>query len=131
MLSYADLTPAAEVRLVEKAPDRQFKVDLVGDMSRYVWGIAGRDAARLQVRQGERISIAMTNTTDMWHPMHLHGHTFAVDNANGIRKDTVIVLPKQTVTIQFDATNPGQWMFHCHNAYHMEAGMTTNLYYLA
>jgi FtsP/CotA-like multicopper oxidase with cupredoxin domain len=59
----------------------------------------------------------------MWHPVHLHGHTFAVDI--GPRKDTVIVLPGQTVPVQFDVDNPGRWMLHCHNAYHAEAGMMT------
>ncbi|MBW3552270.1 MAG: multicopper oxidase domain-containing protein, partial [Gemmatimonadetes bacterium] len=23
----------------------------------------------------------------------------------------------------FTADNPGDWLFHCHNLYHMEAGM--------
>lgn len=40
----------------------------------------------------------------------------------GPRKDTAIVLPK-TLTVFFDADNLGQWMLHCHNAYHGEAGM--------
>lgn len=34
----------------------------------------------------------------MYHPMHLHGHTFQVikpDGSMGARKDTVNVLPKQ------------------------------------
>ncbi|MDW4911498.1 multicopper oxidase domain-containing protein, partial [Streptomyces sp. ADMS] len=31
----------------------------------------------------------------------------------------------------FDADNPGQWMLHCHNAYHAEAGMMTNVAYQA
>jgi FtsP/CotA-like multicopper oxidase with cupredoxin domain len=30
-----------------------------------------------------------------------------------------------------DADNPGQWMMHCHNAYHGEAGMMTNVAYKA
>lgn len=30
------------------------------------------------MRTGERIRIEMTNSTSMWHPMHLHGHTFGV-----------------------------------------------------
>ena len=37
----------------------------------------------------------------------------------------------RTVEIEFDADNPGQWAFHCHNAYHQEAGMMTTLSYLA
>jgi len=36
----------------------------------------------------------------MFHPMHLHGHTFALTGrtGTGIRKDTVNVLPMQTDT---------------------------------
>ena len=33
------------------------------------------------------------------------------------------------VTVDLAATNPGQWMTHCHNAYHGEAGMMTTLSY--
>ena len=65
----------------------------------------------------------------MWHPVHLHGHTFAAGDT-GLRKDTVIVLPGQTMPVVFDADNPGRWMLHCHNAYHAEAGMMTQVGYL-
>lgn len=58
----------------------------------------------------------------------MHGHTFAVADT-GVRKDTLIVVPKQTVAVEFDATNPGQWMIHCHNIYHAETGMMINLAY--
>jgi multicopper oxidase len=27
------------------------------------------------------------------------------------------------------ADNPGEWAFHCHNAYHMETGMFSSLRY--
>jgi FtsP/CotA-like multicopper oxidase with cupredoxin domain len=33
------------------------------------------------------------------------------------------------VTVLLDADNPGEWMFHCHNLYHMAAGMMTTLKY--
>jgi len=46
-----------------------------------------------------------------------------------VRKDTVPVLPGRTVVADFDANNPGQWMLHCHNAYHLEAGMMRDLAY--
>ena len=64
----------------------------------------------------------------MWHPMHLHGHTFAL-TGTGVRKDTAIVLPKRTLSTVFDADNPGIWMIHCRNIYHAEAGMMTLLGY--
>jgi FtsP/CotA-like multicopper oxidase with cupredoxin domain len=41
----------------------------------------------------------------------------------------VVVKPNQTVTVDLDANNPGQWMTHCHNAYHAEAGMMATLGY--
>ena len=48
----------------------------------------------------------------------------------GARRDTVMVPPLATVTIAFDADNPGRWAFHCHNGYHMEAGMFTFVNYV-
>jgi FtsP/CotA-like multicopper oxidase with cupredoxin domain len=56
------------------------------------------------------------------------GHTFAVADG-GLRKDTAIVLPGQTLSAAFDADNPGIWMVHCHNVCHAEAGMMTLLGY--
>lgn len=58
--------------------------------------------------------------------MHLHGHFFRVLNKNGERsplKHTVDVPPHGTRTIEFYANEPGQWMLHCHNLYHMKTGM--------
>ncbi|HKS43686.1 MAG TPA: multicopper oxidase domain-containing protein [Amycolatopsis sp.] len=40
-----------------------------------------------------------------------------------------IVLPGRTLTADLVANNPGQWMIHCHNTYHAEAGMATILGY--
>ena len=104
-------------------------------MMKYDWGINGRgfdNRQVLTVRQGQRATMTFTNSTTMWHPMHLHGHTFQVlqpDGRRGPRKDTLIVLPRQKLTVAFVADNPGDWMMHCHNAYHQEAGMMTTLDY--
>jgi FtsP/CotA-like multicopper oxidase with cupredoxin domain len=35
----------------------------------------------------------------------------------------------ETVTIVFDADNPGSWPFHCHHAYHMHSGMMGSVGY--
>ncbi|WP_172468585.1 multicopper oxidase domain-containing protein, partial [Mycobacterium xenopi] len=72
------------------------------------------------------------NGPGMWHPMHLHGHTFQLikpDGSRGARKDTINVLPKQKLRVELLADNPGIWMLHCHNTYHKEAGMMTSLNY--
>jgi FtsP/CotA-like multicopper oxidase with cupredoxin domain len=74
------------------------------------------------------VQLQLVNTTTMWHPVHLHGHTFAIDDS-GVRKDTAIVLPGQTLRVRFGADNPGRWMIHCRNIYHAEAGMMTQLGY--
>ena len=66
--------------------------------------------------------MVFSNATTMYHPMHIHGHTFQI-NRTGPRKDTVIVLPAQQVICDLDAGNPGQWMTHWHNVYH--AGRVT------
>ena len=49
-------------------------------------------------------------------------HTFAVAGS-GTRKDSILVAPTETVSVDVQADNPGQWMIHCHNACHLEAGM--------
>ncbi len=128
--------PAAEsVRLAAHEPDVVHEMTLAGPGQGYAWTINGEayDPARgLAVHSGQRVRLRMTNTTTMFHPMHLHGHTFQVRAGNGAgpRKDTVNVLPGQTVEVDFDADNPGQWLTHCHNIYHGESGMMTVVSYL-
>jgi FtsP/CotA-like multicopper oxidase with cupredoxin domain len=41
----------------------------------------------------------------------------------------VLVRPRQTLKVQFDAAYPGYWMLHCHLLYHQAAGMQTVLTY--
>jgi FtsP/CotA-like multicopper oxidase with cupredoxin domain len=128
-------TAAAAVDLGSAKPDTTLTAELTGAMMNYDWKINGRtfdDRQPLSIRQGQRATLTFNNTTTMWHPMHLHGHTFQVIKPNGSRgprKDTAIVLPKQTVSVVLIADNPGVWMLHCHNTYHQEAGMMTSLNY--
>jgi FtsP/CotA-like multicopper oxidase with cupredoxin domain len=86
------------------------------------------------VKQGERIEVTMRNMTGMAHPMHLHGHYFkivGIGNAriDGAFRDTALVPPSETVTIMFDANNPGTWALHCHHLYHMNSGMMGTVAY--
>lgn len=125
-----DLVAANSVRLARRDVDTEHAVRLSGSMKPYRWFINGRsypDSAALDVHQGERVRLVFWNHSMMFHPMHLHGHTFQVEG--GARKDTVIVRPMQQVAVDLDADNPGQWMTHCHNLYHAEAGMMTLLSY--
>jgi FtsP/CotA-like multicopper oxidase with cupredoxin domain len=131
------LRPADDVRLPSKKVDRVHRVELTGGMDKYNWAINGKAfdmnnpaANPLTVEEGQRVRLDFVNTTEMWHPMHLHGHTYQL-GSSGPRKDTAIVLPKKTLSVVFDADNPGQWMLHCHNAYHGEVGMMALVAYEA
>lgn len=113
--------------------DRRIEMDLTGNMAAYQWGIDLKGAA-LEVKQGERVELAMRNVSGMTHPMHLHGHHFQVVEINGerfegARRDTVYLPPDTQVTVAFDAVNPGLWAFHCHHLYHMKRGMFAVLKY--
>ena len=97
-----------------------------GHMSPY-WGINGKvypNTDDVVVPMGQRVRFNYFNQSPMPHPMHLHGHFFEVAGSPGLRKDTVIVEGHMgQASIEFVADNPGDWMHHCHNIYHAEAGM--------
>jgi FtsP/CotA-like multicopper oxidase with cupredoxin domain len=120
--------------IIAVRPDPSTRVEtvmLTGGDQGYIWGLNGKASMHdvlFSVRQGERIEVIFHNMTGMAHPMHLHGHYFQVVDINGTRisgavRDTVLVPPGETVTIRFDADNPGTWALHCHHLYHMNAGM--------
>jgi FtsP/CotA-like multicopper oxidase with cupredoxin domain len=126
-----DLTAADAVRLKTKDVDRTHDLVLSGSMAPYRWTLNGKtfpDADPLQVEAGQRVRLRFQNRSMMFHPMHVHGHTFGLVKG-GARKDTVIVRPMQTVEVDLDANNPGKWATHCHNIYHAETGMMTTLSY--
>jgi FtsP/CotA-like multicopper oxidase with cupredoxin domain len=134
-----------EERLVAASPlpsrpvDTRQSVMLTGSMSPYVWTIDDRtwsNRRAVVVAKGQRVELEFMNHTTMAHPMHLHGHHFQVTSLNGkpvrgAMRDTVLVPSMASVTVAFDADNPGRWLFHCHNLYHMAAGMMSELVYEA
>lgn len=123
--------------LVSRAVDRTIQTMIMGSMAPYAWNLdnapwPGRRP--LTVSEGERVTLEIMNHSMMAHPMHLHGHHFQVTSLNGRAingavRDTVLVPPMATVGISFDADNPGRWLFHCHNLYHMATGMMTEVVY--
>ncbi|HLQ33609.1 MAG TPA: multicopper oxidase domain-containing protein, partial [Chloroflexota bacterium] len=40
-------------------------------------------------------------------------------------KDTIEIGPMGSADLIFKATNPGKWLFHCHNFEHMMNGLAT------
>ncbi|MEW2511727.1 multicopper oxidase family protein [Streptomyces sp. NPDC046870] len=128
------LLPADSVALTDRDPDREIRIRITGTMQKFDWGFDHKPYSPQQrhpVRAGERVRLTLINATGMWHPMHLHGHTFSLTGLDsvGARKDTALVLPHRKLVLDFDADNPGLWMLHCHNQYHSESGMMTVLGY--
>ena len=134
-LDTATLSPTPEVTLPARTPDQVIDAALSGPNAGYTWPFAGKlyDPTKdgIPVKRDQRVRMRMINESMMFHPIHLHGHTFQVvgDNAARARKDTVLVPPKKTVEVDFDTDNPGKWITHCHNTYHLEAGMAGWIFY--
>lgn len=109
---------------------RSLVFNLTGNMWRYVWSINGKTlsgAEDILIKKGEIVRITLNNSTMMHHPMHLHGHYFRVLNGQGEFSPlmhTVDVPPMSRVTIEFEANEEKDWLFHCHLLYHMMSGMT-------
>lgn len=132
LLTYADLVPVERVILPPRSPDRELDLTLqMADGGRR-WLINGDSYGQhepLEVEAGERVRLNLVNRSMMFHPMHVHGHTFA-SPSRGARKDTINVPPMHSLAVDLQADNPGQWLVHCHNLYHGELGMMTVLSYV-
>ena len=68
--------------------------------------------------------LGMGNEVDL-HTPHWHGKTVRIGGPNGRQTDVVELLPATMVTADMTADNPGEWMYHCHVADHLDAGMFT------
>ncbi|HEU4821695.1 MAG TPA: multicopper oxidase domain-containing protein, partial [Qipengyuania sp.] len=129
VLTYRDLI-SLERNPDVRAPTRQLDIHLTGNMERYMWSFDGvkmsEPAEPIPFRHNERVRVRLVNDTMMQHPIHLHGHFFELVTGHGAwspRKHTVNVQPGGTATFDVTADAQGDWAFHCHNLYHMTAGM--------
>lgn len=108
---------------------KELKFELTGNMNRYVWTLDNKtvsEADKIKIKRGENVRIILYNNSMMRHPMHLHGHDFRLLNQFGSRspmKNVVDILPMETDTLEFRASESGDWFFHCHILYHMMSGM--------
>ena len=80
----------------------------------------------ITVPKGERVRLRLIGIGQFVHPMHLHGVPFKIVATDGhpvpegaqLTKDTVSVAPGERYDIEFVASEPGQWMLHCHILHH-------------
>jgi len=135
MTNYENLMALKPSSLDANQQWREIALTLTGSMERYVWSFDGqtlRENPQILIRKGENVRMQLTNETMMNHPLHLHGHFFRVVNQHGERsplKHTVNIPPMGQVIIEFDANEDQDWLFHCHNQYHMKSGMNRVISY--
>ncbi len=129
-LSYEDLKSLVP-RGDDRPPAQELVVNLNGVMNRYNWTLNGKrfdQATPIRVTQGERVRIRYVNDNMMAHPMHLHGMFVELENGQTTRrplKHVTIVKPGAELSVILTASEVGEWPFHCHLLYHMNAGMMT------
>ncbi len=128
VLTYADLHTIGGP-IDSREPGREIELHLTGNMERYMWSFDGQkfsDSKPLHFRYGERLRIVLVNDTMMPHPIHLHGLWSEMESPEGkfqVRKHTIMVQPAQRISYAVSADARGNWAYHCHMLYHMEAGM--------
>ncbi len=95
---------------------------LMHSMNGYIYG----NLPGLVTREGDRVRwhlIGMGNELDL-HTPHWHGETATIGAPHVARRtDVVELLPASMVTADMKMDNPGEWLFHCHVADHLHAGM--------
>jgi FtsP/CotA-like multicopper oxidase with cupredoxin domain len=97
--------------------------------------VTGRENMDIEwkVKRGSVVKLRIFNDPKSFHPMqhpiHLHGQRMLVVSRDGVPtgnlvwKDTALIPVGSTVDLLIDASNPGQWMLHCHIAEHLGSGM--------
>jgi manganese oxidase len=89
----------------------------------------------LVVGLNDRVRIRIGNLTMTNHPIHMHGHEFVVAGTDGGWVPPTARWPEVTTdigvgqmrAIEFDATEPGDWAFHCHKSHHTMNAMGHNV----
>ncbi len=101
--------------------DEEFvESNLMHSINGYVFG----NQPLITIHEGERVRwyvMSMGTEVDL-HTPHWHGNTVT---ANGMRMDTVSLLPATMVVADMVPDDPGIWLFHCHVNDHISAGMLT------
>ena len=142
-LSPPEFTPPIEANFIPAQMFDKVKVEKTWDLNAIRGGKYGigwtmnmklwPDADKADYPLGVPRKIIFKNSSSRLHPMHIHGVFFRVLERNGQKavesftRDTVLVGPRESVTIGFVPEHPGIWLTHCHIQSHAEAGMMTTI----
>ncbi|MGH7694559.1 MAG: multicopper oxidase domain-containing protein, partial [Gemmatimonadaceae bacterium] len=86
---------------------------------------------RIPATIGDSVRWRVVNASIRPHPMHMHGFYYRVDaHGDGLRDTTLAdsarrlvvtrtMYPGQTMSMVWSPDRDGQWLFHCHLAFHV------------
>ena len=86
---------------------------------------------RFSFTQGDSVRWRWINASSVGHPMHLHGFYFHLESRGDWRSErtyagqerplvvTHLMLPGETMNMSWVPERPGNWLFHCHFAFHV------------
>jgi FtsP/CotA-like multicopper oxidase with cupredoxin domain len=128
VLTYDDLA-SIEPQPYGETVDREMTINITANMERYMFSFDGKKFSEhpgpYLFRHNERLRLFLVNHTMMEHPIHLHGMWMQLENgADKLPfKHTVLTKPGGVLSVLITPIEKGDWAFHCHLLYHMEAGM--------
>ena len=128
VLTYQDLV-SIEPQPYKKTVDREMTINITANMERYMFSFDGKKFSEQPgpylFRHQERLRLFLVNHTMMEHPIHLHGMWMQLENgADKLPfKHTILTKPGEVLSVLITPIEKGDWAFHCHLLYHMEAGM--------
>ena len=120
-------------------PDRILVVNIWGEYAdsgffSNALAINGRSwprTERIRAQVGDSVRWRVINASNREHPMHLHGFYFRVDARGSAATDTAYaplsrrlvvteyMEPRSTMSMTWVPGRPGNWLFHCHLAFHV------------
>ncbi|MBA2706850.1 MAG: multicopper oxidase domain-containing protein [Gemmatimonadaceae bacterium] len=86
---------------------------------------------RFTYDQGDTVRWRWINPSSSAHPMHLHGFYYSVASKGTWEREhtydgearplivTNLMLPGETMRVSWIPERPGNWLFHCHFAFHV------------
>lgn len=96
-----------------------------GNLKHAINGLIFGNLPGLEMDSGDRVRwyvVGLGDEPDL-HTPHWHGETVLLDGRT--RTDVAELLPASMHVADLVTDNPGTWLFHCHVAGHIEAGMYT------
>jgi FtsP/CotA-like multicopper oxidase with cupredoxin domain len=98
-------------------------------------GFSWPHTERLAYDAGDTIRWRVLNMSQHTHPMHLHGFFFSVLAHGTVLDDTLytsaarrnavteLMTAATTMSLEWVAERPGNWLFHCHSINHIDAAL--------